>query len=341
MADDRELVARLAAIDATPRAGWVAELRADLDAAWQTEHPDSLDPLSLTTVTLVDNEPAPAGPSSRRRWKGLIVAAAVVFAVGVLVVLDRDDSPPADQPSPTIIVPPTITVPPMSPPRPLPATPGVQRLTPGTYFVDEVSGTPTPRIFATIGAGWWNPSMDQGWQLFKADTRFGKPGFDDLNPHQIGFMTYSNPVAVHSDACHWEGGYQPGPVDTLDGLVAALTGQHGWADITVPSDITVDGYVGKAFQRTAPADMSDCDTRIYRSRTSEDGLQPRPDFQSWEDADGEFDGVAEPAQLQTLWVLDIDGTIIVITTGVFPEASASARPDFAYDVLDSIRIDRR
>ena len=37
MTDDRELVERLAAIDATPRAGWVAELRADLDAAWETE----------------------------------------------------------------------------------------------------------------------------------------------------------------------------------------------------------------------------------------------------------------------------------------------------------------
>ena len=39
MSDDRELVERLAAIDATPRAGWVAELRADLDAAWETEDP--------------------------------------------------------------------------------------------------------------------------------------------------------------------------------------------------------------------------------------------------------------------------------------------------------------
>ena len=31
--------------------------------------------------------------------------------------------------------------------------------------------------------------------------------------------------------------------------------------MTAPSDISVDGYVGKAFQRTAPADMSDCTTR--------------------------------------------------------------------------------
>ena len=54
MSDDRELVERLAAIDATPRAGWVAELRADLDAAWETEDPGYLDSLRTTTVTLVD-----------------------------------------------------------------------------------------------------------------------------------------------------------------------------------------------------------------------------------------------------------------------------------------------
>ncbi len=68
---------------------------------------------------------------------------------------------------------------------------------------------------------------------------------------------------MYSDACHWEAGNHPGPVDTVDGLVAALIEQQGWADVTAPSDISIDGYVGKAFQRTAPADMSDCSTRFY------------------------------------------------------------------------------
>ena len=41
---------------------------------------------------------------------------------------------------------------------------------------------------------------------------------------------------------------------TLDGLVAALTEQQGgWVDVTAPSDISIDGYPGKTFQRTAPA----------------------------------------------------------------------------------------
>ena len=59
-----------------------------------------------------------------------------------------------------------MTVPPTTPPRALFGTPDEQ-LVPGTYFVDEVDGTPTPRIFVTIGAGWSN--FVDGW----ASTRTG------------------------------------------------------------------------------------------------------------------------------------------------------------------------
>ena len=118
MSDDRELVERLATIEATPRARWVAELRADLDAAWETEDLGDLDSRRRTTVTLVDNEPPPSEPSSGRRWTSLVVAAAavVVVVVGVFVVFRGDDGTPADQPSPTV------TVPFASPPRALPNT---------------------------------------------------------------------------------------------------------------------------------------------------------------------------------------------------------------------------
>ena len=74
-------------------------------------------------------------------------------------------------------------------------------------------------------------------------------------------MTFSRPDRVFLDACHPGDGYHPGPLTTLDGLVAALSEQGGWVDVTAPSDISVDGYAGKAFQRTAPADFSDCSTR--------------------------------------------------------------------------------
>ena len=47
-----------------------------------------------------------------------------------------------------------------------------------------------------------------------------------------------------------------------------------------------------------------------------------------------------PGQIETLWVLDIDGTVVVISTELWPGPSAAADADFADAVLDSIRIDR-
>ena len=47
-----------------------------------------------------------------------------------------------------------------------------------------------------------------------------------------------------------------------------------------------------------------------------------------------------PGQIETLWVLDIDGTVVVISTELWPGPSATAHADFADAVLDSIRIDR-
>ena len=169
MSEDRELVERLAAIDASPRAGWVAELRVDLDAAWEAEDPGDVDSLRMTTVTLVDNEPAPSEPTNGRRSASLIaVAAAVVLVVGVLVVFDRDDASPADQPAPTVTVPPTTT------PRALFGTPDEQ-FVPGTYFVDEVDGAPTPRIFVTIGTGWTNFGDGQGLDKKRAHSKDLQP----------------------------------------------------------------------------------------------------------------------------------------------------------------------
>ena len=336
MSDDRQLVHRLAAIDATPRARWVAELRAALDAAWETGDSGGLDSGRTTTVTLVDNEPTPFEPNKGRRWVRPIVAAAVLLAVFVLVVIARNDGPPADQPSPTVTVPPTAAA------RRLPTTLD-QQIAPGTYYVDEVSGTPTPRIFATIGAGWRNRSTSPGWELAKGGPWLGAARFDEYLQRDLGFMSFSNPVAVYADACHWEDGYHPGPVDTLEGLVAALTEQRGWADVTAPSSISVDGYVGKAFRRTAPTDMSDCATRSTRTRvmSPSEPLAINPDFRSWDTASDGGAWYFEPGEIETLWVVDVDGTLVVISTGVWPEPSAGADPDFATDVLDSIRINPR
>ena len=175
---------------------------------------------------------------------GLLAAAAVV-AIALVAIREDDPVSPADQPSPTVTVPPT------TPPQALfGATSGA--LAPGTYFVDEVDGTPTPRILVTVGAGW---SSDGDWCLTKGDGQG---------------MTFSRPDRVFLDACHPNDGYHPGPVTTLDGLVTALSEQGGWVDVTAPADISIDGYAGKAFQRNTPADFADCSGGSF-SPTSQAG----------------------------------------------------------------------
>ena len=208
--------------------------------------------------------------------------------------------------------------------RPLPDVPNIddeRRLEPGTYYLDEVNGTPTPRIFATLDSGWSAMGRGEDWVIAKG----GMP-----DEGGIGLMTITNPVTVFADACHPSDGFYQGPVDTVDGFVTALREQQGgWVDVTEPSDISVDGYVGKAFQRTTPAVMSDCTTSETGGAT----------FTSWESAYG-INGGYGPGQIETVWVLDIDGTVVVISTELWPGPSATADADFADAVLDSIRIER-
>jgi hypothetical protein len=73
-----------------------------------------------------------------------------------------------------------------------------------------------------------------------------------------------------------------------------------------------------------------------------------PAFRSWQREEGDLTpetggnlagSFYEQGEIETLWILDIDGTVVVINTRPFPEASGAAHAEFAA-VLDSIRIDR-
>ena len=288
-------------------------------------------PFSDEALTMIDLEtPVPTEPRRQgphRVGVAALLAAAAVVAIVLVVDARRRRQNPADQPAPTVTVPPT------TPPRALFGTPDGEQLAPGTYFVDEVDGTPTPRIFVTIGAGWSN-FIDGGPRQERARWPTSYSPEDD-----IGFITFSRPDRVYLDACHWSDGFHPGPVTTLDGLVAALSEQGGWADVTAPSDISVDGYPGKTFQRTAPAVLSDCPNmspgHMRLPELGGDGLK------SWQNEDDSNFGGAyyEPGQFETLLVLDIDGTVVVINANLWPGSSAADRAEFAA-VLDSIRIDR-
>ena len=145
---------------------------------------------------------------------------------------------------------------------------------------------------------------------------------------------------MYLDACHLDDGFHPGPVTTLDGLVAALSEQGGMGRRDRPI-----GHLRRRLPRQ--------DVPTHRPRRAL-GLHQRHGWaherfqsadggalRSWLNEDDSNLGGSyyEPGQLETLMVLDIDGTVVVINANLWPGSSAADRAEFAA-VLDSIRIDR-
>ena len=162
----------------------------------------------------------------------------------------------ADQPSPTVTVPPTV------PPRAL-------RNAGRAVRAGDVLRRRGRRGHRHRGSS--SPSAPAG-------PTSGTAG-RGLNGQDLGVITFSRPDRVFADACHPSEGFYPGPVrTTVDGLVTALSEQGGWVDVTAPSDISVDGYAGKAFQRNGSGPTSPTATAAVNSvfRSWENGYRRQP-----------------------------------------------------------------
>jgi hypothetical protein len=264
-------------------------------------------PFTDEQVIILDLEPPVPIDDRRKGPRGFVVAgllaAAAVVAIAVAATNDGRDATPVDRSSPDVIATET--------PRAL-FIKADEQLVPGTYYVDEVAGSATPRISVTLGEGWRN-AIDQG----------------AIRNGGTSVLTFSRPTQVFSDACHSDDGVRPGSVTTLDGLVAALSQQRGWANVTTPTDITIDGYPGKMFQRTAPDTFFGCPNSWGEG-----------DFRSYDNG-GRAGAWAyyERGEVETLRVLDLNGTVVVIATRLKEIHESTAAAGLAA-VLDSIRIEQ-
>jgi hypothetical protein len=273
-----------------------------------------------TMIDLETRSPTDEHKAPKRVLLAALLAAAAVVAIAVVAVQNDDPVSPASQPSSPATLPPTtatvaattLTVPPITPPQPLFGATDAP-VAPGTYYVDNFDGTPTTRLFVTVGDGW---STFDDWGLSKGDGQA---------------MTFSHPNRVFLDACHPDDGYHPGPLTTVDGLVTALREQEGWVDVTSPADISINGYAGKTFQRKTPADFSACTSS-----------GPLPDFPSWEiDTPGGIRGWSSypPGDTESVLVLDLDATIVVVETRVNAGQPPEAHAELAA-MLESIDIEQ-
>ncbi|MEP7115628.1 MAG: hypothetical protein ABI862_20350, partial [Ilumatobacteraceae bacterium] len=174
---------------------------------------------------------------------------------------------------------------------------------PGTGTHDLSPGV---RLSFAVPAGW----VDNDWYVSKASA------------HPIFGVGFNNVANIYTDSCPSVLVDPPvGPtVDDLASAWASLPGFHA----TAPTDITVDGFHGKQVEFTVPDyDLADC---------------APGDFKLFNSVGGGDYWAQGPNQHHKLWILDVNGTRVVIAATSFPDTSPQDRATLD-DILASIQID--
>lgn len=254
---------------------------------------------------------------------GLAAAAVMIIAVIAIQFLPGSNTGgpgPVDTPQPTFS--------PASSASSVPPLPD-GLLEPGTYSV-RPQDIDAPRVVLTVPAGWHGGGFG-----------VSKGGSIDL-PDGAGIILWGGEFNVYGDPCQWVDTLpSPGTGPTVDDLVAGLSAQ-ALRSATAPTDIMVDGFVGKAIELTVPDDIAfdpadgfvDCDQSEFRSWISSDG--------------GSFRLHQGPGQHDQLWIVDAGGKgataravccTRVIIDATFYSGTSSADMAEIQAILDSIHFE--
>jgi hypothetical protein len=250
-------------------------------------------------------EPSPSVSTLRRTWR---IVRDVAIAVVAMISIAACSSGASEQPTAADTSEPTVSTPASHPTsNEATATVGPGR---GTgAFVGSASEVP---VTFTMPAGW---EMFDNWAVSKsgADPVFG-----------LVFMDVGN---IYADGCQWML-VDPPPGPTVDDLVSAYA-KLPELKATPARDVTVDGFEGKQIQITIP-DYNENECKegkfgifLIGSNLAGDGA---PSL--WAQA---------PNQQNNLWILDVDGTRLVILAGDPGNMSAQDRTDLD-GILSSIQI---
>ena len=175
---------------------------------------------------------------------------------------------------------------------PDPTTVDATTVTSGISPLTGTIGHGAAAITFSMPDGWTNT----GWGLVKGDPAFGLLSMEVRN--------------TYTDSCP-SVALEPPIGPSVDDLASA------WADLpafdaTAPTDITVDGFDGKQVDFTVPDyDVAECpygEFMLLQDNSGQDGF--------WAQA---------PNQHHDLWILDVDGTRLVIAAFWYPDTSAQDR----------------
>jgi hypothetical protein len=274
-------------------------------------------------IIMLDTEDHPTGSepvtSDRRspgKWLLVAAAVAVVAVVGTLfVAAGGDDEDPVDTVSP----PPTAAAPSPAPAQDLSevfanSSEAFPDLEPGVYFIDPDGDDTTPlRVTYQVEA--------EDWSAWFGALKSTGPGVTSLT-----ITTLNNLV---SDGCLDFNPLEPPVGPTVDDLATALSQLAPFEVTAPPSDVTLFGYPGKHLELTVPdsglAGCVDGELHSWISPLNDNGATS-------------FSGYNGPGETEEFWILDVDGTRLVLVKWDSPQTSAEdiAERDA---IFDSIRID--
>lgn len=190
------------------------------------------------------------------------------------------------------------------------------RLEPGTYFVDADTDPTTPlRVVYEIPA--------DGWSSWIGAAKFGPDG------GHVG-VSITTVVNLVTDGCRDHLAADPPVGPTVGDLATALSELAPFEVTSPPSDVTVYGYRGKHLELTVPDMAFDrCDAGDLRS-----WIAP---IDAAEEGDA-FYGYTGPGYREEFWILDVDGTRLMIAAGRSPGSPPEDLAELRA-ILDSIRIE--
>ena len=218
------------------------------------------------------------------------------------------------RPSPTAVPAPTY-------PMDVMTVPDFSPLEVETYFVEPV-GTDI-QVFYTIPA--------EGWMSWFGAFKLGSETDPPNSVVGIGILNVTNVV---QDGCigHVAAVPQVGP--TVDDMATALAALTPFVLTKPPTDVTVDGFSGKHLELTVP------DLKLGGSGD---------DTEFTDCTDGELwsyigkplsfanHSYSHPGQSEEIWLLDVDGTRVMIGTFTSPGSSDGDIAELR-SILDSIDI---
>jgi hypothetical protein len=190
-----------------------------------------------------------------------------------------------------------------------------------TYFI-EPDATDI-QVFFTIPA--------EGW-LSWIGTFKPEQGTD--TPYQAVGMSILNVTNVVQHGCTTHAAADPPVGPTVDDMAAALVALSPFILTKPPSDVTVDGFSGKHLELTVPdlaVQVSGDDTAFTDCTNGE--------LKSWigEPLSYAFHGYSHPGQVEEIWLLDVDGTRLMIEALSSPSSPESDITELR-SILDSIDI---